>query len=133
MRALLVLPALALAIAGCGAPDRAGRAATAADGAGLAEPDTVLATSFALPGISAPVRIVQDRWGIPHVRAANLSDLYFAWGFTTARDRLWQMLYNRQSADGQLWRWFGNSTLRADGGAQLFELRSFAERGWERL
>jgi penicillin amidase len=83
-------------------------------------------------GLEQPVRIVTDRWGIPHLMAHSLPDLYFAWGYVTARDRLWQIMVQRQAADGQLWRWLGNSTLRADGGAQLFELRGRAEAAWAR-
>ena len=82
--------------------------------------------------LSAPVRLVVDRWGIPHLRAANLADLYFAWGVVTARDRLWQLEVTRRAASGTLWEWFGNRTLTNDGGAQLFQLRERAERIWER-
>jgi penicillin amidase len=85
-----------------------------------------------VPGLSAPVRIVVDRYGVSHLRAASLADLYFAWGYVTARDRLWQLEYTRQAARGELWRWFGNSALRADGGAQLFEFRERAARIWAR-
>jgi len=81
--------------------------------------------------LAAPVRIVTDRYGVSHVRASNLPDLYFAWGYVTARDRLWQLEYTRRAAQGQLWRWFGNSALRADGGAQLFEFRERAARIWD--
>ena len=81
-------------------------------------------------GVSRPVRIVTDRWGIPHLEAQNLPDLYYAWGYVTARDRLWQLVVQRQAVDGGLWRWLGNATLRADGGAQLFELRARAEAAW---
>lgn len=84
------------------------------------------------PGPSAPVRIVTDRYGIPHVRAANLPDLYFAWGYVTARDRLWQLEYTRRAARGRLWEWLGNSTLRADGGAQLFRFGERADSIWAR-
>jgi penicillin amidase len=89
-------------------------------------------TVLALPGLSRPVRVVTDRWGIPHLRAENLPDLYFAWGFVTARDRLWQLETTRRAASGSLWEWFGNRTLTADGGAQLFRLRERAEHIWER-
>src|SRR5262249_33319899 len=82
--------------------------------------------------LSRPVRVVTDRWGIPHLSAETLADLYCAWGWVSARDRLWQMMSMRQGADGQLWRWLGNETLRGDGGAQLFELRERAERAWAR-
>ena len=89
-------------------------------------------TSLALTGLGAPVRIVTDRNGIVHVRAETLPDLYRAWGFVTARDRLWQMLHTRQSARGDLWRWFGNRALRGDGGAQLFEMAARVDRIWAR-
>src|SRR5438876_6089887 len=92
----LAIAAVTLALGSCrAAPRESASPAPTATAAGAAD------TSVALAGLSAPVRIVVDRWGIPHVRAANVADLYFAWGFVSARDRLWQMLYNRQSADGQ--------------------------------
>ena len=84
------------------------------------------------PGLHAGVEVVTDRWGIPHLRAESLDDLYFAWGWVHARDRLWQMVHARAAGDGQTHRWLGNSALRADGGAQLFRLRERAhaiERG----
>src|SRR5205823_3168405 len=40
--------------------------------------------SFAVSGIGAPVSIVRDRWGIPHITAANQDDLFFAQGFVQA-------------------------------------------------
>ena len=89
-------------------------------------------SALALPGLDAPVRVVTDRFGVPHIRAASERDLYFAWGFVTARDRLWQLLALRQSVRGQLWRWGGNPHLQADGAAQLFELDALARRIWER-
>lgn len=89
-------------------------------------------SALALAGLDAPVRIVTDRWGVPHIRAASERDLYFAWGFVSARDRLWQMLAMRQTVRGQWWRWGGNRHLQADGGAQLLELDALARRIWER-
>jgi penicillin G amidase len=83
-------------------------------------------------GIAQPVRIVSDLHGIPHVQAGTLEDLYFGWGYATARDRLWEMEYNRRGARGELWQWLGNRKLRDDGGAQLFELAERAQRIWER-
>ncbi len=85
-----------------------------------------------LPGLHGEVRIDTDRWGIPHVRATDLSDLYCAWGWVTARDRLAQLALTRASARGERHRWLGNSELRRDGGAQLFALRERAEAIWAR-
>jgi penicillin amidase len=98
-----------------------------------ATPVTAPADSvLTLPGLEQPVRIVTDRFGVPHIRAANERDLYFAWGFVSARDRLWQMLATRQTVRGQMWRWGGNWHLQADGGAQLLEMDALARRIWER-
>jgi penicillin G amidase len=85
-----------------------------------------------IPGLSAEAQIVTDRWGIPHVRARSLTDLYRAWGWVAARDRLWQMMWTRASGDGHTHRWVGNAALQADGGAQLFRLRERAHALWMR-
>src|SRR6185437_1929046 len=44
-----------------------------------------------LDGLSAPVTIVRDQLGVPHISAQNVHDLYLAQGFAMAQDRLWQM------------------------------------------
>src|SRR5258708_7766975 len=53
-------------------------------------------------GVSAPVRIVRDRWGVPHIYAQNTDDLFFAQGFVQAQDRLFQLDLWRRSAQGRL-------------------------------
>src|SRR5438874_10292640 len=98
MRAPLILTAFALAspmlIAGPAGEAAGGRAGP-----------------VAIPGLHAPVRLVTDRFGIPHIGAHSLSDLYLAWGYVTARDRLWQLEYSRRAGRGQMWRRFGDATL----------------------
>ena len=84
------------------------------------------------PRYAAPVRIVTDRYGIPHIRATTERDLYRAWGWVTARDRLWQVMLSRAQSQGLTHRWFGNGALRADGGAQLFRFAERAEAIWAR-
>jgi penicillin amidase len=84
------------------------------------------------PALSAPVRLLTDRNGIPHLEAANLPDLYFAWGWVTARDRLWQLELTRLQAEGHSFEWLGNSALRGDGGAQLFRFEERARAIWAR-
>jgi penicillin G amidase len=88
-------------------------------------------TLIAIAGLRAPVTIVTDRYGIPHIHARTRADLYRAWGFISARDRLWQLENLRAQVEGQRWRWLGNRVLAEDGGAQLFELSERAERIWE--
>src|SRR4029077_17012361 len=67
-------------------------------------PPLVAQTSgtFETAGLSAPVRIVRDRWGVPHVYAQNQDDLFFAQGFVQAEDRLFQMDLWRRSVQGRL-------------------------------
>nr|MCU0921348.1 penicillin acylase family protein [Burkholderiaceae bacterium] len=40
---------------------------------------------LALPGLSAPVRVLRDEHGIPYIFAANTPDLIRAQGFVTAQ------------------------------------------------
>src|SRR5438477_5771655 len=46
--------------------------------------------------VSAPVTVVRDAHGVPHITAANMQDLLFAQGYVTAQDRLWQMDMTRR-------------------------------------
>lgn len=70
------------------------------------------------PAVPAQVRetvqIWRDRRGVPHIRAANTRDLFFAHGYVQAQDRLWQLDYLRRQAQGRLSEIFGESKLSED-------------------
>ena len=70
--------------------------------------------SVTIPGLIEPVEVIRDRWGIPHIYAANLRDLFFAHGYVQAQDRLWQMELNRRLSRGRLSEIFGKVTLDMD-------------------
>src|SRR5205085_9704251 len=53
-------------------------------------------------GLSAPVTVLRDAQGVPHIRATTAEDLFFAQGFVTAQDRLWQLDMLRRAAGGEL-------------------------------
>jgi len=54
-------------------------------------------------GVRTEATIERDRWGIPHIFADNQHDLWFAFGFAMAQDRLFQMDYlRRKGSDGWL-------------------------------
>jgi len=74
------------------------------------------AVSGVLPaaGLQADVQVLRDRFGVPHIRAENMHDLYFAQGFVTAQDRFWQMDFWRHIGAGRLSEYFGASTLGTD-------------------
>ncbi len=58
--------------------------------------------TLAIAGLEQPVRVVRDRWGVPHISARTEADLFFAQGFVQAQDRLFQMDLWRRSAQGRL-------------------------------
>lgn len=64
--------------------------------------------------LHAPVEIIRDKWGVPHIYASNLDDLFFAQGYVHAQDRLWQMELNRRVAHGRLSEIFGKLALETD-------------------
>src|SRR6266496_2686217 len=47
-------------------------------------------------GVGTNATIERDRWGIPHIFAESQHDLWFAFGFAMAQDRLFQMDYLRR-------------------------------------
>jgi penicillin amidase len=88
---------------------------------------TTNATTLRLPGLSSRTLIRRDERGIPYIEASNEADLYFAQGYATASDRLFQMELFRRTARGELSEIFGKATLDEDkrhrtlGFAQLAE------------
>lgn len=81
-----------------------------------------------LPGLQAPVRVIRDRWGVPHIYAANSEDLFMAQGYVHAQDRLWQMEFQRRAASGQLAEVFGAVALDSDRFVRVLGFRRVAER-----
>ncbi len=67
-----------------------------------------------LDGISAPVTIIRDRNGVPHIYARTTKDLFFAEGYVHAQDRYWQMEFCRRIGEGRLSELFGESQLQTD-------------------
>jgi penicillin amidase len=76
-----------------------------------------------IPGITEPVEIIKERWGISHVFAQNQKDLFFAQGFNVARDRLFQLEIWRRQATGTLAEILGEKELNRDIGARLLKAR----------
>ena len=78
---------------------------------------------LAAPGLKAPVEVVRDRWGVPHIYAQSTEDLYFAQGFVIAQDRLWQMEMWRRAAEGRLAEVLGPGAVARDRQARLLKYR----------
>jgi penicillin amidase len=77
-------------------------------------------------GLAAPVEVLFDRWGIPHVYARDSSDAWFAAGYLQGKDRLWKMELYRRAAAGRLSELFGETTLQADRRFRALGLRRAA-------
>ncbi len=79
-------------------------------------------------GLSTPVEVIRDEWGVPHIYAQNEHDLFFAQGYVHAQDRLWQMEFNRRIGSGTLSAILGESTLSIDRYMRTLGLRRAAEQ-----
>lgn len=84
-----------------------------------------------LSGLSSPVEIFRDRWGVPHIYAQRLADLFFAQGYIHAQDRLWQMELNRRTAQGRLSELFGEIALDTDRMVRTFGFNRLGKTDWE--
>ena len=82
-------------------------------------------------GVSAETRIVRNSWGIPHVQAPNDEDLFFAFGYAMAEDRLFQLDYLRRKGHGRLAEILGPDGLELDITARTVGLNRIARAEWE--
>jgi penicillin amidase len=86
----------------------------------------------ALPvaGVSGPVSVIRDSHGVPTIEAATLDDLFFAQGYVTAQDRLFQMDLMRRAATGELSEIIGVAALKHDRQQRILGIRATAEKGF---
>ncbi len=87
-------------------------------------------------GLSAPVDVVRDDAGIPHIYAATTPDAAYAQGFMMAQDRWLEMDFGRRQASGTLAEIVGDFSSAAIGSDIRYRshhLRATAEVGWKKL
>ena len=82
-----------------------------------------------VPGLEAPVDVLRDAHGVPHVFASNRADAYRALGFVHAQDRLFQMDMQRRLAAGRLAEVAGPAALASDRFYRTLGLADAAARG----
>jgi penicillin amidase len=87
-------------------------------------------TRHSVAGLSDPVEILIDRWGVPHIYAPTPYAAYFAQGFNAARDRLWQLDLWRKRGRGELARDFGPAYVEQDRASRLFLYRGDMRAEW---
>jgi penicillin amidase len=83
-----------------------------------------------LADLEQPVDVIRDRWGIPHIYARTVHDLFFAQGFVAAQDRLWQLDLWRRIEEGKLSELLGPAGLRRDTFARLLRYHGDWAEEW---
>lgn len=81
------------------------------------------ATSLRVPGLKAPVQLTRDSAGIVHINAQNEHDLFFAQGYSAARDRLFQLELWRRQATGTMAEALGPRWVARDRASRLLRYR----------
>jgi penicillin amidase len=81
-------------------------------------------------GLKQPVEVIRDHWGVPHIYAKNSGDLFFAQGYITAQDRLFQLDLWRRIGTGKLAEVLGPNYLKRDRIARLVRYRGDWDEEW---
>ena len=84
-------------------------------------------------GLQAPVDLVRDAYGIPHIYAQNQNDAAYALGFAHAQDRLWQMEMNRRIGSGRTAEILGPAALDTDRFLRTIGVRRSAQANFDQL
>ncbi|MGZ5085041.1 MAG: penicillin acylase family protein, partial [Usitatibacter sp.] len=82
----------------------------------------------ALKGLGAPVEVLRDKEGVPHLFARSERDAWFAMGYVHAQDRLWQMEFQRRVAQGRLAEFLGERAYDTDRLMRTLGLAWMAQR-----
>lgn len=79
-----------------------------------------------IAGLSAPVVIARDAYGVPTIRGRNRFDVARATGFVHGQERFFQMDLMRRSAAGELSALFGGTAEDLDRSRRVHRLRALA-------
>jgi penicillin G amidase len=78
--------------------------------------------------LQGTAEVMRDRWGVPHIYASSLHDVFLAQGFVHAQDRLWQMESLRRLSDGRLTEIAGETALNIDCFARMIGMPAMKKR-----
>lgn len=91
---------------------------------------TQLEGEIQVDGLRQDVEILRDEWGIAHIYANAVDDLFFTQGFVAAQDRLWQLEIWRRTGEGRLAELVGPSAFERDRLARLLKYRGDMDAEW---
>ncbi|MDP9127738.1 MAG: penicillin acylase family protein, partial [Pseudomonadota bacterium] len=86
-----------------------------------------------MPGLSDPVHIVRDEYGVPHIFAHSMYDAARALGYVHASERLFQMEMQRRAGQGRLSEILGPDGLSIDKFIRTLGLYKLAQSSFEAL
>ncbi|UCC74492.1 MAG: penicillin acylase family protein [Gemmatimonadota bacterium] len=89
--------------------------------------------AVSLPGLEAPVEVIFDDRGVPHIFASTAEDAARALGHVVARDRLFQMEFRWRTAAGRMTELVGEDALDFDRYVRGLGLAWSAEREFAAL
>ncbi|HEY5891292.1 MAG TPA: penicillin acylase family protein [Acidimicrobiia bacterium] len=78
-------------------------------------------------GLGTEVQVIRDEYGIPHIYASTVSDLFRAQGYVEAQDRFFQMDFWRHIGSARLSEMFGDSQVETDKFLRAFDFAGTAE------
>jgi penicillin amidase len=84
-----------------------------------------------LTGLTESVKVIRDGHGVPTIEASSTDDLFFAQGYVTAQDRLFQMDGMRRFAAGELSEILGPRFIRHDREQRILGMRVAARKTLE--
>jgi len=84
--------------------------------------------SLKLAGLQAPVEVFRDAYGVPHIYAGSVTDLFMAQGYVHAQDRFYQMDFWRHQTSGRLAELYGDGLVGTDKFLRTVGWRRIAEQ-----
>ena len=81
-----------------------------------------------LKGLQESVSVSYDNYGVPHIKAKNDHDLFLAFGYVHAQDRLFQMEMTRRLAQGKLSEVLGIDLIAVDKLYRTLGIGTFAKK-----
>ncbi|KUJ70128.1 penicillin amidase [Streptomyces albus subsp. albus] len=87
--------------------------------------------SLQLKGLSAPVQVKRDGYGVPQLYADTPEDLFRAQGYVQAQDRFWEMDVRRHMTAGRLSEMFGKDQVETDAFLRTLGWRHVAQQEYD--
>jgi penicillin amidase len=89
--------------------------------------------SIIADSLSAPVTVERNRFAVPTITAQSRPDLFFAWGYVNAQDRMFQMEFTRRVGQGRISEFSGQDALTKDIFLRAVGFADHAKKSVDRL